>query len=232
MVAEDVLIRRAEIVRIHLDILEGLIEEPISTSAAIRASVSLRFLSDGALSQLGHDLGQSIAIPAPDLADIEIEQVLTFACGGYVLAGVEICPHYLYRFSGENSPIRAHFERQIKTSPAQHRLVEHRLSKFMLQPCLAILGTTFTREAVVRYVANKCGGAHHHDDPGGFAALDHAITNVGHGLELSTTGLSAVFLEVLGTAYFLIKAPDISALRARLEADQDEASVGSRKRPT
>ncbi len=127
MVAEDVLIRRAEIVRIHLDILEGLIEEPISTSAAIRASVSLRFLSDGALSQLGHDLGQSIAIPAPDLADIEIEQVLTFACGGYVLAGVEICPHYLYRFSGENSPNRAHFERQIKTSPAQHRLVEHRL---------------------------------------------------------------------------------------------------------
>ena len=78
------------------------------------------------------------------------------------------------------------------------------------------MGEVYSRDAVIRYVANKCGGAHHHDDTAKFDAIEHGITSVGHGLELGGDGLSAVFLETLGTAYFLLASPDVSSLRAKL----------------
>ena len=49
-----------------------------------------------------------------------------------------------------------------------------------------------------------------------FDAIEHGITSVGHGLELGGDGLSAVFLETVGTAYFLLASPDVSSLRAKL----------------
>lgn len=218
MVADEVLIRRAEVVRIHLDILETLLAEPLSESQAIRASLSLRFLFSGALSRAAREAGlDDLRIPAPDLTGVPIDQALVFACGGYTLGGTPIAPYYAYRKPGENSPYRAQFEEQAAASPAPHTLVAVKPGAFQKLPCLALLGATFSRGSLVQYVANKCGGAHHHDDTSQFDAIEHGLTNVGHGLQVNGDGMSIVFLETLGTAWFLMTAPDIAPLRNQLQ---------------
>lgn len=216
MIADDVLIRRTEVVRIHLDILEAVLREQPGESQAIRASVSLRFLMDRALSRVANDAGEALRIPSPDLKGIPIDQALVFACGGYAIGGIKFAPYYAYRKPGTASPNRWQFDRQAGASPREHSLVEAKLGTFLQSPCLAILGELFSRETVIRYVANKCGGAHHHDDTTRFDAIEHGVTSVGQGLAMNGDGLSAVFLETLGSAYFMLASPGIGRLRDKL----------------
>jgi len=219
MRAEDVLIGRDEVVRIHLDRLDELLRTARpGVAEAVQASLSLRFLFDGALNRAAHDHNQPLTIPVPDVEGIPLDQALFFACGGYVLGGVSVAPHYTYREPGRNSPHRAQFDRQVAASPRAHSLREVRLGQFGSQPCLCLLGETLTREATIRYVANKCGGAHHGDDVAKFNRVDRLLTQVGHVLRLNGDGLSAVFLETLGTAWFLLRASSVEALRASLLA--------------
>ncbi|WP_120251439.1 hypothetical protein [Sphingobium sp. YG1] len=227
MIANDVLVRRTEVVRIHLNILEGLLLESPSVSSAIRASISLRFLMEGALSRLAGEMGARLLVPTPNLAGVPLTQALVFACGGYAIAGAAFAPYYAYRKPGENSPHRPQYEREVTASPEVHNFIDIKFGAFQNSICLAILGRTFTRGTVVRYVANKCGGAHHHDDTAGFDEIEHGITNAGHSLELNANGLSAVFMETIGTANFLLTAPDIIKLRsdiATLETNATECS--------
>jgi hypothetical protein len=216
MTADEVLIRRAEIVRIHLAILDALLKEPPSVSQAIRASISLRFLLGGPLNRVAHDKSMTLRVPTPDLSGVPIGEALVFACGGYTLGDNEIAPYYAFRQPVPSSPYQQQFERQARDSPSRHTLVNMKVGTFQQQPCLGIMCTTFTREAVVHYVANKCGGAHHHDDTAAFQAIEHGLTTVGHVLEVDGLGLSVVFLETLGTAWFLLNAPDIVTLRSIL----------------
>lgn len=216
MIADDVLIRRTEVVRIHLDILEAVLSEQPGESQAIRASISLRFLMDGALNRVANDIGEALRIPSPDLDGVPIDQALVFACGGYTIGGIAFAPYYGYRMPGPASPYRWQFDRQAAASPREHSLVEAKLGTFLQSPCLGILGKLFSRDIVIRYVANKCGGAHHHDDTVRFDAIEHGVTNVGQGLGMNGDGLSAVFLETLGSAYFLLAAPGTSRLREAL----------------
>lgn len=216
MRSDDVLIRRSQVVRVHLDILEALLAETPSESQAIRASMSLRFFMDGALNQVANELGQTLTVPAPDLTGVPLDQAFAFACGGYVLGGVQVSPYYLYRESGPNSPHRRQYEEQVASSPREHALAEVKLGTFFQLPSMAVIGRSFSREQVVRYVANKCGGAHHHDQTRAFGDLEHGLTTVGHVLQVDGRGLSAVFLETVGTAWFLINAPTVLELRAAL----------------
>ncbi|PRD43126.1 hypothetical protein C5748_13040 [Phyllobacterium phragmitis] len=213
----DVLIRRAEVVDIHLNTLEELLNaSKPGVPEALRASLSLRFLFDGALAQAAHQLGQTIQVRAPLLDGIPIEEAVLFACGGYQLGFATVRPHFVYREPGSNSPHRPQFERQVASSPCTHVLADIKLSKFLLQPCLGVAGLTISREATIRYVANRCGGAHHHDDLAGFNELDLRLTRVGHTLRVNGDEISAVFLETLGTASLLLNSHSIIALRDTL----------------
>ena len=217
MTLDEVLIRRAEVVRIHLDALDDIIRIPNpSISAAVRASLSLRFLFDGALNQVAHTLRLQIQVPAPTLDSIPFDQAILFVCGGYRFGEAIFSPHYTYREPGLQSSHRQQFERQMAASPSTHAMMEMKLGQFMKQPCLALCGEAVTREATVRYVANKCGGAHHHDDTAQFEAIDRRLTTVGHVLRVNGDGQSAVFLETLGTAWFLLRSPSVVTLRAAL----------------
>lgn len=213
----DVLIRRVEVVGVHLDALEELISGP-DMSSALRASLSLRFLFDGALLQVAHQLGQGIAVRAPLLDGVPVGEAILFACGGYKLDAEVVHPHYTYRVPGIQSVHRAQYERQIARSPSAHDYTDLKLSKFLQQPCLGFAGFTVSREETVRYVANKCGGAHHHDNVKKFSELEMRLTQVGHLLRVNGSDLSAVFLETLGTASLLIASNSIIALRNSISA--------------
>jgi hypothetical protein len=150
------------------------------------------------------------------LDGVPLDQAMAAAAGGYVLGGRVFVPYYLYRQPGISSPHRPQYEEQVRRSPKEHALEPVSLGKFKRLPCLALLRQIFSREATVRYVANKCGGAHHDDDTKVFDEIEHGLTNAGHGLQLDGRGISAVFLETLGTAWFLMNAPDIKKLTASL----------------
>ncbi|MFK3849289.1 hypothetical protein ACI2J5_07290 [Agrobacterium pusense] len=157
-----------------------------------------------------------MSIRAPVVNDIPVRDALLFACGGYDLGFGVVKPHYTYREPGLNSPHRAQFERLVAKSPGVHTFAEIKLKLFESQTCLALLGLPVTRENVVRYVANKCGGAHHHDNATDFEEIEIRLTQVGHSLRASGTELSAVFLETIGTASLLLASKSIVELREML----------------
>lgn len=217
MNTSEVLVRRAQVVKVHLDALEQLLtDSKPGLSEAIRASISLRFLFDGALGRVAHELEHKLSIRAPVVEDIPVRDALLFACGGYDLGFGVVKPHYTYREPGLNSPHRARFERLVAKSPSVHTFAEVKLKLFESQSCLALLGLPVTRENVVRYVANKCGGAHHHDNATDFEEIDVRLTQVGHSLRANGTDLSAVFLETIGTASLLLASKSIVELREAL----------------
>jgi hypothetical protein len=163
-------------------------------------------------------LGQTVEIPAPVLDGIPIEEAALFTCGGYQLGAATVRPYYTYREPGSNSGHRPQFERQVANSPGTHVFADIKLSKFLLQPCLGLVGLTISRNATIRYVANKCGGAHHHDDLAGLNELDMRLTHVGHALRVNDDEISAVFLETLGIASLLLASNSIITLRGALAA--------------
>jgi hypothetical protein len=213
--SSEVLIGRDEIVRIHLDRLQAILQAPApGVAEAVHASIALRVLFDGALNQTARAHGQQLMIPAPDTAGIPVGQALFFACGGYSLGGISYVPTYLYRESGPRSSHRSQFEEQKESSPRKHSCRDLKLKAFLESPCLALLGKPSSREETVRYVANKCGGAHHSDDTTGFKEFEQRLTSLGQ--TMHAKGVSAVFLETLGTASFLMAAPCVQELAAKL----------------
>lgn len=222
----EVLIRRDEVVLIHLDRLHELVATPApGVEQAVQASLSLRFLFDGDLNRVAHAHGHTLIIPAPDTDGVPVGQALVFVCGGYRLGGIPVRPAYSYREPGPNSPHRSQFEQQVAASPRQHVFRDFRLKKFLGLPCLGLLGKVLGREETVRYVANKCGGAHHSDVGADFNEIDRRLTDIGSALHVN--GVSAVFLETLGTATFLMQAPSIQNLRAKLSASVPRRSIAT-----
>lgn len=212
----EVLISRAETVGIHLDVLEELLSRPqVGAAEAIYASLALRFLID-TLPIFARDNGLSLVVPAPDLNNVPFDQALFFACGNYNIHGQKIPAHYTFREPGSQSPHRAQFERQMVESPKILTLVDMKIGNFWQQPCLVIIGNKLNRENSIRYVANKCGGAHYEGDVTKFEKINQLLTSIGHVLRINGTGIPAVFLEVLGSAWFLLNAPAIIDLRRAL----------------
>ncbi|WP_334162657.1 hypothetical protein [Phenylobacterium sp.] len=209
--------------RIHLDRLEELLAAPRpGPSEAVQASLSLRLLADGALNQVAHARGRALKVDAPDLSGVPVETALLVSCGGYVLGGQAMNAHYTYREPGSNSPYRAQYERQLAASPTQLPFTSHKFGRFLRAPCMALLGRPLCREEVLRYVANRCGGAHHSDDTVAFKEIEHLLTDLGQALTAMRTGLSAVFAETLGTAWFILQSADVRALRQELQGARGE----------
>ncbi|TCR95970.1 hypothetical protein [Rhizobium sp. BK418] len=216
MTETDVLISRAETVRIHLDLLDELLSRPnVGPGEAIYASLALRFLID-ALPIHARENRLSLLVPAPDLKKVPLDQALFFACGNYNIRGQKVPAHYTFREPGSQSPHRAQFERHMAESPEIFTLIDMKIRNFWQQPCLVVVGNKLNRESSIRYVANKCGGAHYEGDVSRFERIHQLLTSVGHVLRINGDGMSAVFLEVLGSAWFLLNAPAIIDLRRAL----------------
>ncbi|NKM14175.1 hypothetical protein GFL85_24675 [Rhizobium laguerreae] len=212
----EVLISRAETVRIHLDFLDELLSRPeMGAAEAIYASLALRFLID-ALPIFARENSLSLLVPAPDLNKVPFDQALFFACGNYNIRGQRVPAHYTFREPGSQSSHRAQFERQMAQSPEILTLVDMKIGNFWQQPCLVVVGNKLSRENSIRYVANKCGGAHYEGDVSKFEKIHQLLTSVGHVLRINGDGMPAVFLEVLGSAWFLLNAPAIIDLRRAL----------------
>lgn len=212
----NILIDRRHVVGIHLDQLErSTAPDTPSIDDAIYASVALRFLMDGnIMGSIAHECGIDLEVESPDFSHVPLSQALLFSAGGYPYGGHQIEPYYSYRYSGPASAHRSQFEANRESSPKQPTMKKLKLSKFLATPCLVFACEVIDRATLVRYVANKCGGAHHHASRAKFDAIDNRLTDLGNSLKLNGSGLSVVFMEVLGTAWLLLQSPGVGALRS------------------
>jgi hypothetical protein len=186
---------------------------------AILASVSLRVLFEkGLLGGVAKAHGVRMEIDAPDLRSVPYHQALAFSCGNYQLIDGFVPPSYLYREPGSASPHRKQFEDQRKNSPNGFSLRALTCDEFMQSPSVAFCGRVYSRENVVKFVANKCGGAHstHEKEVTKFEDLDRDLTLLGRSLSVGEENLNIVCSEVIGSAWFLLNSSATKLLMQRL----------------
>ncbi|WP_158665200.1 hypothetical protein [Ensifer adhaerens] len=218
---QDVLIERRQVVRIHIDqLVRSTAPSAPREDEAIYASIALRFLmDDNALGAVAHELGIAVEVDVPDFTGTPLTQAIVFAAGGYPYDGHVTEAYYAYRASGRESPHRQQFEENVKASPSRPPVIALKFTKFLATPCLGFAGEIVDRATLIRYVANRCGGAHHHSSRTKFDAIDNRLTDVGRGLRVRGDGMSVVFMETLGTAWLLLQSPGVTALRHALASD-------------
>lgn len=90
------------------------------------------------------------------------------------------------------------------------------LSRFVDGPVAVAYGTTIKRSTLVKYVANKLGGAHYDERRSAraeeqvFAQLDRTFKVGSSGLRVQTLGLSPVYAEMLAVGQAVLRSPDVS----------------------
>ena len=127
--------------------------------AALRVSASTiarRWIADGQLAKLGHELGKVPTLPALDtkvhVAQIEKDGGFQFyTSGGAGLNGLPLNTFYAHGADREKSD-----EHRLQI-PKEKNFA---LSKFKSRKCTFLGGHFLKTEDVIRFVANKTGGAH------------------------------------------------------------------------
>lgn len=212
------LITREALVGLHLDQLSAILSsDHPGPGGAVQASIILRVLMDrGLLGRVGRDHGLVLKVLTPEVKADVIGQSLFFACGGHRCGERLVPPLWVFREPGPKSPHRPQFESLVAESRQDCGTKEVKLGKFWNQPSLGAFGATIDREKVVRFVANRCGGAHHSASEENFEEVEKLISDVGRAFQLDGNGLSIAFSEVLGTAWYLLASPSVRDLRRRL----------------
>ncbi len=214
------LIDQDTLVCIHLNELEKLVSrnEP-SPGDAIHASIVLRVLNDdNLLGKVGQNHDLQILVSAPKLDESWLDQALFFVCGGHRYGNRDIARLCKFREPGSASPHRPQYEDLVANLNGSQERIEMKLGQFWEEPSLSACGTTVSRNRIIRYVANRCGGAHYSNSTDRFEVkkLEPLITEIGMAFHLEGNGLSVVFAEIIGTAWYLITSPSIQVLRERL----------------
>jgi hypothetical protein len=100
-----------------------------------------------------------------------------------------------------------------------YHIESFKLTKFLESPCMVIQGVKVTREDVMKYIANKLGGAHLDPTRKTSSSLEQKYTlldRVRAGLYL--VGRDSIYYELLSIGRNLIESPEIRMLRCRLVA--------------
>jgi hypothetical protein len=102
--------------------------------------------------------------------------------------------------------------------PSESELKHHypfKLSGFVDAWGIVVNGKTVRRSEVIKYVANRLGGAHYDERrlEGAFVALDKAV------LRLNFFGKNPVYYELLAIAQLMANAPDIQKFREAVRVE-------------
>lgn len=213
-----------DLIKIVSEDLDYLAEEwtqDIDDSSLRRASPVLRsLLIENQLMKVANILGEEISIMAPCISKYDVHlndpAVIFYQSGGAKYKGKEI--QFLKYLNRAKSPEErnADYERE-KSSIGQNYPVK--LSLFMKQVSFIINGVKINREEVIKYIANKRGGAHYDDsrkiDKTGskgelekkYALLDNIHKST------SVADKNAVYYELLSIGQRLIASHDVQRVR-------------------
>ena len=137
------------------------------------------------------------------LAAFPQERIFLAAAGGARVGKVEVTS-----FFGVVGELDLSIVEKFKSSGAPPKETVG-LRAFIEAPCIIVQGAPVSRRLLVKYVANKLGGAHHDSSRGTtpeervFAALDTTLDHV------EIAGKNAVYFELLGAGQAVAESEDV-----------------------
>lgn len=213
-----------ELIKIVSEDLDHLAVEwtqDIDDASLRRTSPILRsLLIENQLMKVASMLGEAISIMAPCISKyddlLNDPSIVFYQSGGAKYKGMEI--QFLKQLNRALGPeeIKANYERE-KLSIGKNYPVK--LSLFMKQISFIINGVKINREEVVKYIANKRGGAHFDssrkiDSAGSKGELEKKYTLLDNiHKSTSVADKNAVYYELLNIGQRLIASQDVERIR-------------------
>lgn len=209
------------IVSEDLDYLSDEWSQDIDDSSLRRASPVLRsLLIEGQFMKVANMLNETVSIMAPEISKNEEHlndtSIVFYQSGGASYKGMQV--QFAKQLNRAMSPeeIKESYEMQ-KNLIGQNYPVK--LSKFMRQISFMINGVKINREEVVKYVANKRGGAHYDssrstEKSGSKGELEQKfvlLDGVHDGVIMADK--NSVYYELLSIGQRLIKSNDVQRIR-------------------
>lgn len=156
-------INLARVVAEDLDFLSKEWNQDIDDASLRRTSPVLRnLLVDGLLGRAAYQANLDIRIMAPAInrvtSEAELKECIFFQAGGAKYKGMVVqSTSYIARAKGPEE-IKASYKRSKDVIGKNYPV---KLGAFLKQTSFVIKGVLINREEVIKYVANKLGGAHY-----------------------------------------------------------------------
>jgi hypothetical protein len=215
-----------------LDYLFDEWNQDISEASLRRSSPILRsLLVENKLSLVSKFLGLDLKILAPDITrsitDQKFKEYIYWQAGGAIYNGTQIRSAFILGRSMtdlEISQLANDASKSLKNSPVKVQV-------FLRQPSFVVEGNFINREEVIKYVANKLGGAHYDDmrkpSAGRDISLDdkYILLDKVRSGKIMTGGKDAIYHELLSVGQRLINSRDVRILRKRLRGYVSSSSI-------
>lgn len=209
------------IVSEDLDYLADEWNQDIDDASLRRASPVLRsLLVEGQLLKVANMLNEEISVMAPEISKYEAElndpSIVFYQAGGANYRGMQV--QFAKQMNRALSPdeIKESYEKQKNLIGQSYPA---KLSKFMKQISFIINGVRINREEVVKYIANKRGGAHYdssrrtekHGSKGELEKKFTLLDGIHDGSVMADK--NAVYYELLSIGQRLISSYDVQRIR-------------------
>lgn len=217
-------IELAQIVAEDIDYLSREWNQDIDDPSLRRASPILRsLLVEGQLAKVAHACGRNLRIMTPAinrvLTETELKQSVYWQAGGAKYKGMEIQATSIVNRALSAQEIKAKYERDKKLIGKSYPV---KLGTFLRQPSFVVEGILINREEVIKYVANKLGGAHY--DESRSTTTKHAPTLEDKYALLDklragtyVAEKNAIYYELLSIGQRVVNSRDIQHLRKQLQ---------------
>jgi len=195
-------------------------DQDIDDDSLRRSSNVLRMLLvDGKLLEVWRSAGfdDQPQIVAPTLEEhlkrFRLEDIQLAQAGGAEFKGITVAAIFTLSTSLNQEQIKELYALGPRVHTASYKLAD-----FIESPCIIVEGIIITRRELVKYVANKLGGAHidqrrdiSKPQERKFVYLDKIRET------MQVAGKPAIYYELLSIGQSLVRSDDIKRLRQRLD---------------
>jgi hypothetical protein len=214
----------ARLVAEDLDYLFKEWNQDIDDASLRRSSPVLRaLLVEGLLGRAAHQVGREMRVMAPAIGrvvtDGELRECTFFQAGGAKYKGMIVQSMSMIPRAETPAEMKESYERQKEIIGKSYPV---KMGVFLKQTSFVVKGVLINREEVIKYVANKLGGAHYDSSRAPskvegevsldqkYALLDEVRTG------MSTADKNAVYYELLSIGQRVVNSRDIRGLRKHL----------------
>jgi len=216
-----------ELARVVAEDLEYLFAEwnqDIDDASLRRNSLVLRkLLIEGLLSRVAHEVDKQVLVMTPAIGrlitDAELRECRFFQAGGALYKGTIVQSISMISRAKTEAEIKASYERSKESIEKDYPV---KLNVFLKQTSLVVDGVLINREVVIKYVANKLGGAHYDKSredtkAGGNISLEQKYELLDKvRSDVTVADKNAIYYELLSIGQRLVNSGDIHQLQKHL----------------
>lgn len=179
---------------------------------------------EGLLGKIAHQVGKEIRILAPEICrlitEAELKQKKYYQAGGAKYKGTQVQSTSMVDRALSPEEISAYYERTKNVIGKSYPV---NLSVFLKQTSFVVDGVLINREEVIKYVANKLGGAHYDSSRTNstqksgpsledkYALLDKTRR------EIKVADKNAIYYELLSIGQRIVNSRDVQHLKKHLQ---------------